>query len=76
MLYVVVNGVFEDLHTFLRGLRRAPHLVDQRAIRQRLGQMDAADFFGAIEIRQGARDTQNAMIAARRKPHGVGGLAQ
>ena len=30
--------------------RRAPHLVDERAVGQRLGEMHAADFFGAVEI--------------------------
>src|SRR5260221_343657 len=35
-----------------------------------------ADFFGAVEIGERARHPQHAMIAARRKPHGIGGVAQ
>ena len=57
-------------------LRRASDLVGERAIRQRLGEMHAADFVGAVEIGERARDPQHAMIAARREPHRVGGFAQ
>jgi hypothetical protein len=38
--------------------------------------MRPADRFRAVEIGDGARDLQHAVIAARRKPHGVGGIAQ
>jgi hypothetical protein len=56
--------------------RRAPQVFRQRAVRQRLGQMQAADFFRAVEVGEGAGDAQHAMIAARRQPHGFGGVAQ
>ena len=36
--------------------------------------MHAADFFGAVEIGERARHAQHAMIAARREPHGIGGV--
>ena len=55
---------------------RAPHFVGQRAVGERLGEMHPADLVGAIEIGERARDPQHAMIAARRQPHGVGGIPQ
>ena len=48
----------------------------KRAIGECLGEMDAADFVGAVEVGERAGHPQHAMIAARRKPHGVGGFAQ
>ena len=47
--------------------RCAAHLVDERAIRQRLGEMHARDFVRAVEIGERARHAQHAMIAARRQ---------
>src|SRR5262245_2329497 len=38
--------------------------------------MHAADLVGAVEVGERARHAQHAMIAARREPHGVGGVAQ
>ena len=38
--------------------------------------MQPADLVGAIEVGQRASDAQHAMIAARRQPHGLGGVAQ
>ena len=38
--------------------------------------MHAADFFGAVEIGERARNAQHAMVAACREPHGIGGVAQ
>ena len=38
--------------------------------------MHAADFLGAVEIGQRARDAQHAMITARRQAHGIGRIAQ
>ena len=54
----------------------APDLVGKRAIGQSLRQMHAADFVGAVEIGERARNAQHAMIAARREPHRIGGFAQ
>jgi hypothetical protein len=45
-------------------LCRTPEIVGERAIRQGFGQMQPADFFGAIEVGERARDAQHAMIAA------------
>src|SRR5262249_59683522 len=61
-----------------RGLasRRAAHLIGQGPIGECLGKMDAAYFVGAVEVGKGAGHPQHAMIAARRKPHGVGSFAQ
>ncbi len=58
------------------GLPRPPYFVGERPVGQRFGQMHAADFFGAVEIGKRAGDPQNAVIAARRQGHGVGGIAQ
>ena len=57
-------------------LRRAAQILRQRAIRQRLGQMQPADLLRAVEIGQRAGDPQQAMIPSRRQPHGFGGVAQ
>jgi len=38
--------------------------------------MHAADAFGAVKVGECARHAQDAVIAARGKPHGVGGVAQ
>ena len=38
--------------------------------------MHAADLIGAVEVSEGAGNAQHAVIAARRKMHGVGGVAQ
>lgn len=57
-------------------LRRTPQIVGQRAVRQRFGQMQPADFLRAIEIGQRAGDAQYAVIAARRQAHGFGRIAQ
>jgi hypothetical protein len=38
--------------------------------------MNAADVVGAVEIGERARHPQHAVIAARGKSHGVGGVAQ
>jgi hypothetical protein len=57
-------------------LSRAPDVISQRAIRQSFGQMQPADFFGAVEIGQRPRHAQHAMIAARGKPHGFRRIAQ
>jgi hypothetical protein len=38
--------------------------------------VDAADLVVALEVGERARDAQDAVIAARRQAHGVGGLAQ
>ena len=38
--------------------------------------MHAADCVGAVEVGERARDAQHAVIAARRQPHGLGGIAQ
>jgi hypothetical protein len=51
-------------------------LVDARAVGQRLGEVDAPDPVLAVEIGEGARDLEHAMIAARRQPHRLGGIAQ
>ena len=46
-------------------LRRPAHIVGERPIGQRLGEMDAADLVGRVEIGERARDPQHAMVAAR-----------
>src|SRR6266571_3827295 len=56
--------------------RRAAYLVDQRPVRQRLGEVDATDVFRAVEVGERARDAQHAVIAARGEPHRLGGVAQ
>jgi hypothetical protein len=56
--------------------RRASQILGQRAVGQSFGQMQPADFFRAVEIGQRAGDAQHAMIAARRQPHGLGGVTQ
>jgi hypothetical protein len=61
---------------FLRPSGRAPHLVGQCPIGERFGEMDAANFVGAIEIGECTGYAQHAVIAACRQPHGIGGLAQ
>ena len=55
---------------------RAAQILSERAVGQRFGQMQPADFFRAVEIGQRAGDAQDAVIAARRQPHGFGGVAQ
>ena len=55
--------------------RAGRDLVGERPVGQRLGEMHAADLLGAVEIGERARDAQHAMIAARREPHRVGGIA-
>lgn len=48
----------------------------QRAIGEGLREMRAADDRAAVEIGDGARDLEDAVIATRRKPHRVGGVTQ
>ena len=38
--------------------------------------MHAADLVGAVEVGERARHPQHPVVAARRQPHGVGGVAQ
>ena len=56
--------------------RRTPQIIRQRAIRQRFGEMQPADFFRAVEIGEGARNAQHVVIAARGQLHGLGRIAQ
>jgi hypothetical protein len=46
---------------FLRPSGRAPHLVGQCPIGERFGEMDAADFVGAIEIGECTGYAQHAV---------------
>ena len=55
---------------------RAADFIGQRTVGQRFRQMNARHFVGAVEIRQRAGDPQHPVIAARRKLHRIGGLAQ
>jgi hypothetical protein len=57
-------------------LGRAPDLVGQRAVGQRLRKMHAFHFVDAVEIGEGAGDAQHAVIAAGREPHRIGRFAQ
>ena len=57
-------------------LSRAANFVGQRPVGQRLGEVHAADFVGAVEVGERARHPQHPMVAAGGKPHGVGGFAQ
>ena len=47
-----------------RASRRPPHIVSDKAVRQRFGEMNAGDLFAVIEIGERARDAQHAVIAA------------
>src|SRR5262249_18322359 len=57
-------------------LRHLPDVFGQRPVGQGFGEVKATDLFGAVEIGERAGDAQHAMIAARRKAHGLGGVAQ
>ena len=57
-------------------LRRASHLVGQRAVGECLGEVDAAHRLFAVKIGERARDPQHPVVAARGKAHGLGGFAQ
>src|SRR5260370_36460751 len=54
----------------------SPDIVGERAVGQGFGEMQPADFLRAVEIGERAGDAQHAVIAARRQPHGLGGVAQ
>ena len=56
--------------------RRTPEVFGERPVGQGFGQMQPADLVRAVEVGQRAGDAQHAMIAARRQPHGFGGVAQ
>src|SRR5579859_3594669 len=56
--------------------RHVASLFRERAIGQRFGEMQPGDVVGAVEIGERAGDAQHAMIAARGKAHGLGGIAQ
>src|SRR3954469_20624637 len=49
--------------------------VHMGAVRERLGQVQAAHLVLTVEVGERARHLQHAMKAARREAHGVGGLA-
>src|SRR3981189_310953 len=54
----------------------APEVFGECAIGQGFRQMQPADLFRAIEVGARAGDAQHAMIAARRKTHGLGSVAE
>ena len=56
--------------------RRPAQIVGERPISQRLSEMHAAHRLIAIEVREGASDSQDAVITAGGKAHGVGRFAQ
>jgi uncharacterized protein (DUF934 family) len=45
-------------------LRRAPDLVHQRPVAQRLGEVHAPDLVGAVEVGERARHPKNAVVTA------------
>ena len=59
-----------------RNLCCAAQIFRERAIGQRLRQMQPADFLRAVEIGERAGDAEHAVIAARGQLHGLGGVAQ
>src|SRR5436190_2626004 len=56
--------------------RRLQPTLRQRAIRQRFRKMQPSHALGLVEIGKRARHAQDAVIAARGKLHGLGGIAQ
>jgi uncharacterized protein (DUF934 family) len=62
--YSVVYQPAADARVPALRLRRAPDLVRERAVAQRLGEMHAPDLVRAVEVGERARDPQDAMVAA------------